>query len=123
MKRRLAILSSAMLALSAWANEDWPQFRGPHGDAQSDSLDLPLTWSESVNVKWKAPVHGKTWSSPVVLGDQVWLTTATEDGRSLFIVCVDRDTGRILRDEKIFEVEQPQFCHQFNSYASPTPVV
>jgi outer membrane protein assembly factor BamB len=111
-----------VLAVSAWANEDWPQFRGPNGDGRSDCRDLPLSWSESENVKWKTPVHGKAWSSPVILREQVWLTTATEDGRELFVVCVDRATGRILRDERIFEVEKPQFCHPFNSYASPTPV-
>src|SRR5437773_1277562 len=123
MTRILFLMPAAVLAISAWASEDWPQFRGPNGDGRSDSRDLPLTWSESENVKWKTPVHGKAWSSPVILGDQVWLTTATEDGRELFVVCVDRGTGTILRDEKVFEVEKPQFCHQFNSYASPTPVI
>jgi len=115
-----AVLLAASAGLRA---EDWPQFRGPNGDGCSDSRDLPLTWSESENVKWKTPVHGRAWSSPVISGDQVWLTTATEDGRELFVVCVDRGTGTILRDEKVFEVEKPQFCHQFNSYASPTPVI
>src|SRR5213078_4408016 len=113
----------AVLAFPAWASDDWPQFRGPNGDGRSDSMDLPLTWSESENVKWKTAIHGRAWSSPVIMGDKVWLTTATEDGGELFVVCVDRGTGKILRDEKIFEVEKPQFCHQFNSYASPTPVV
>jgi len=123
MTRILARLCAVVLAFSAWASEDWTQFRGPNGDGRSDSRDLPLTWSESENVKWKTPVHGRAWSSPVIMGDQVWLTTATEDGRELFAVCVDRGTGKILRDERIFEVEKPQFCHQFNSYASPTPVI
>jgi len=123
MTRILSLMPTALLAISAWASQDWPQFRGPNGDGRSDSRDLPLTWSESENVKWKTPVHGKASSSPVILADQVWPTTATEDGRELFVVCVDRGTGKILRDEKVFEVEKPQFCHQFNSYASPTPVI
>jgi len=123
MTRILFLMPAAVLAFSVLAGEDWPQFRGPNGDGRSDSRDLPLTWSESENVKWKTPVHGRAWSSPVILSDQVWLTTATEDGRELFVVCVDRGTGKILRDERIFEVEKPQFCHQFNSYASPTPVI
>src|SRR5437870_8637554 len=104
MTRILSLMPAAVLAISAWASEDWPQFRGPGGDGRSDSRDLPLSWSESENVKWKTPVHGKAWSSPVILGDQVWLTTATEDGRELFVVCVDRGTGTILRDEKVVEV-------------------
>ncbi len=106
-----------------WANHDWPQFRGPGGDGLSDSKGLPLTWSETGHVRWKTAVHGKAWSSPVVLGDQVWLTTATEDGRELYVVCVDRQGGRILRDQKLFDVDHPQFCHAFNSFASPTPVI
>src|SRR5256885_233416 len=121
---RILSLALAALAIGAGlANDRWPQFRGPNGDGHSDSNGLPLHWNESENVKWKAAIHGKGWSSPVVWGNQVWLTTATEDGHELFVVCVDRDSGNILRDQKIFEVEKPQFCHAFNSYASPTPVI
>jgi len=105
------------------AEDNWPQFRGPNGDGHSDSTGLPLTWSETENVKWKTPIHGKAWSCPVVWGNQVWMTTATEDGHELFVVCVDRDSGKITRDQKLFDVEKPQFCHAFNSYASPTPVI
>src|SRR6185312_15265158 len=72
------------------AGDNWPQYRGPNGDGHSDSKGLPLTWSETENVKWKTPVHGKAWSCPVIWGNQVWLTTATEDGHELFVVCVDR---------------------------------
>ena len=121
---RILSLVLATLAIGAGrANDRWPQFRGPNGDGHSDSNGLPLHWSETENVKWKAAIHGKGWSSPVVWSNQVWLTTATEDGHELFVVCVDRDSGNILRDQKIFEVEKPQFCHAFNSYASPTPVI
>src|SRR5215813_2106141 len=105
------------------AEDNWPQFRGPNGDGHSDSTGLPLTWSETEHVRWKTPIHGKAWSCPVVWGNQVWVTTATEDGHELSLVCVDRDSGKVVRDEKIFAVEKPQFCHAFNSYASPTPVI
>src|SRR5436190_21242717 len=108
--RFLQLVSATVVAVAAWANADWPQFRGPNGDGHSDARDLPIAWSESENVKWKTPVHGRAWSSPVIIGDQVWLTSATEDGRELFVVCVDRGSGKILRDEKIFDVEKPQFC-------------
>jgi len=59
----------------------------------------------------------------VIWGNQVWLSTATEDGKELFAVCVDRESGKVTQDLKLFDVEKPQFAHQFNSYASPTPVV
>ncbi|PYK97427.1 MAG: quinonprotein alcohol dehydrogenase, partial [Verrucomicrobia bacterium] len=104
---RLLLLAIGIVWTSfSQANENWPQFRGPNGDGHSDSKGLPLTWSESENVKWKSPIHGRAWSSPVILGNQIWLTTATEDGRELFVVCVDRDSGRVLQDRKIFDVEK-----------------
>jgi outer membrane protein assembly factor BamB len=55
--------------------------------------------------------------------DRIWLTTATEDGHRLALLCLDRKTGKILHDVTIFEHEKPQYCHPFNSYASPTPYV
>jgi outer membrane protein assembly factor BamB len=113
------------LALDAgvFAAENWPQYRGPGGDGRSDARSLPLRWSETNGVKWKTAIHGRAWSSPVIWDDQVWLTTASEDGRELFAVCVDRHSGKILRDLKLFEVEKPQFAHKFNTYGSPTPVI
>lgn len=102
---------------------NWPQFRGPRGDGQSPNTGLPLTWSETENIRWKTPIHGKGWSSPVVWGDQIWMTTATEDGTQLFAVCVDAASGNIVHDVQVFAPESPQFCHVYNSYASSTPVI
>ena len=105
------------------AETHWPEFRGPRGDGTSTATNLPLHWSEQQNAKWKTPIHGKAWSSPVIWERQVWLTTATTNGHALFALCVDRDTGKIVRDLKLFDVAKPQFCHPFNSYASPTPAI
>ncbi len=68
-------------------------------------------------------MHGRAWSSPVILGGQIWMTTATQDGRELFAVALDRDSGKILFDLKLFQVATPQYAHPFNTYASPTPVI
>ncbi len=103
--------------------ENWPQFRGPGGDGHSDARGLPLEWSETRNVVWKTAVHDRGWSSPVVFGKQIWLTSASKDGRELFVFCIDRETGKIVRDWKLFDVPQPQFAHAFNTHASPTPVI
>lgn len=105
------------------AGENWPEFRGPTADGQSDSTGLPVTWSETEHVRWKTAIHDRGWSSPVVWGDQIWLETATEDGKQMFAVCVDKDSGKILHDVLLFENAEPQFCHPFNSYASPTPAI
>jgi outer membrane protein assembly factor BamB len=124
MKYFLPLLAAFLLIPAlAGASDSWPQFRGPDGDGHSDARQLPLSWSEQKNVRWKTAIHGKGWSCPVIWGDQIWMTTAPEDGRELFAVCVDRKSGRIIHDLKLFAVEAPQFCHKFNSYASPTPVI
>ncbi|MCX7826767.1 MAG: PQQ-binding-like beta-propeller repeat protein, partial [Verrucomicrobiae bacterium] len=113
----------AVLASVAFGGDNWPQFRGPDGQGHSNATGLPVTWSEKENIKWKTAIHDRGWSSPVIWGNQIWLTTATEDGKQLFARCVDRESGKIIHDLKLFDVEKPQFKHAFNSYASPTPVI
>src|SRR5215831_7868027 len=115
----MRVVSLALLVVLA----QWPQFRGPDGNGVSRATGLPLHWSETENVRWKTPIHGKAWSSPVVLAGRVWMTTATPDGKSLFVVAVDEASGRVVFDRKIFDVPQPQYADPFNSYASPTPVI
>jgi outer membrane protein assembly factor BamB len=110
-------------ALAVSGGENWPQFRGPGGDGHSDSKELPLRWSETENVKWKTAIPGQGWSSPVILGNQIWMTTALDNGKSLRAVCVDCETGKILRNVEVFAVAAPEFKHKMNSYASPTPVI
>jgi outer membrane protein assembly factor BamB len=118
-------LTLAFLAGSAMAADDvnWTEFRGPRGDGVSTSTGLPLTWSETNHVKWKTAIKGRAWSSPVIWGEQVWVSSATPDGRELYALCVDRETGKILMDEKLFDIEKPQYAIEFNTYASPTPVI
>ena len=118
MRSILAILLSA-IPLSA---AHWNQFRGPQGNGQVNGK-LPLTWSETENVKWKTAIPGRGWSSPVVWENQIWLTTATPDGKELTVLCLNADTGKIVHQQKLFDVAEPQFAHRFNSYASPTPVI
>ena len=104
------------------ATADWPQFLGPNGDAIVDATP-PLSWNEEQNVTWKTPISGKAWSSPVVSGESIWLTTATEDGHQRSVLRIDKSTGNITLNKKLFDVAEPQFCHKMNSYASPTPVM
>ncbi|HZS07141.1 MAG TPA: PQQ-binding-like beta-propeller repeat protein [Blastocatellia bacterium] len=123
MTRIIPALLLVFNCLIVQTSDQWPQFRGLGGDGHSDATDLPLNWSETKNVVWKTPIHDRGWSSPVIYGNQIWLTTATRDGRQLYALCLDRETGRVIRDLKLFEVAQPQYAHPFNSYASPTPVI
>jgi hypothetical protein len=106
--------------------EDWPQFRGPTGQGHSIELGLPLEWSESQNVVWKTPVPGLGWSSPVVSGGRVWLTTAVEnpdEPASLRVLAFDAQTGQEVLNLELFSIETDPFLNPKNSYASPTPIL
>ena len=103
--------------------ESWPQFRGPDGQGHVANSRLPLHWSESDNVAWKTPIHGKAWSSPVIMEGRIWMTTANEDGTELSGLCVDAASGKLIHNVPLFQVADPQFAHRFNSYGSPTPVI
>jgi len=120
--RATCLLLVALLHVASAADQ-WPQFRGPNGDGRAEVGPFPQKFSEAQNVRWKTAIHGKAWSSPVIWGSQVWVTTATEDGTELSAVCLDKESGKVLRDDVLFRVAKPQFCHKFNSYASPTPVI
>jgi outer membrane protein assembly factor BamB len=121
-KKTLAFVTFVLAATVAM-HADWPQHRGPKGTGMVEGQHVPLTWSEEQNVRWKTPVHGRAWSSPVILDNQVWMTTATPDGKELFAVALDQETGKTLYDVKLFHVEEPQYAHPFNTYASPSPVI
>ena len=121
--RPLACLTVLFAAYPVAAGDTWPQFRGPDGNGVSDAKNLPTSWSEKDNVRWKGAVHDKGWSSPVVWGNQVWVTTATERGTKYFAVCFDRKTGAVVHDLLLLDIPEPTDIRQFNSYASPTPAI
>lgn len=126
---------------------NWPEWRGPSAQGTASASGLPETWSETSNVAWKTTLPGRGHSTPVMWGDQIWLTTAIEKvatpeeakrrlasntgdqpltvlgSVSLRAVCVDRNSGKILHDIELLNVKEPQWAHQLNSYASPTPAL
>lgn len=118
------------------ADENWNQFRGPRGDGTSVAKGLPVKFAEgSPQIVWKTPVPGRAWSSPVIWGQQIWMTNAPEIQNTtkekpkldkpleLSAVCLDLAGGKIIHNIKLFEVDTPQFTHATNSYGSPTPFV
>jgi len=122
------LLVSTAILLPACA--DWPRFRGPTGDglypARADDKPhgFPTKWSEDENIIWKTPVTGRAWSSPVIMEDQVWLTNATEDGKKMYAVCLDKATGRKVHDLLLFENEKPEpLSNHINGYGSCTPTL
>ncbi|HET6881441.1 MAG TPA: PQQ-binding-like beta-propeller repeat protein [Pirellulales bacterium] len=105
------------------AADEWPQFRGPDGQGHADVVGLPLEWSETENISWKTPIPGRGWSSPVVSGNQIWLTTAIAEERSLRAAAVELDSGKLIREVEVFHHDSLPPINDKNTYASPTPVI
>jgi outer membrane protein assembly factor BamB len=142
-----ATLVAAMTALfwasPLWADANWPQFRGSHS-AVSDGADLPDTWSTTRNVAWKTEIPGRGWSSPVVWGDKVFLTSVVGDGKGKLprkglyvadvigkvppgsyrwkVYCLDLGGGKVLWEKTAHQGKAPRAIHVKNSYATETPV-
>ncbi len=110
-------------AASARATDNWPQFRGPDGQGHADEAKLPLTWDPTNHIAWRTELPGTGWSSPVIWGDQIWMTTATDSNLSLRALCVEKSSGKLLHDVEIFRREKPMVIQNKNSHASPTPVI
>ena len=101
--------------------ENWTQFRGSNGQGISRETNLPIEWSATENVVWTTRIPGNGWSSPIVYDDNVFLTTATDEGTSCRVICVNRENGDIAWDKDVHRQETGAKRAQ-NSYATPTPV-
>jgi outer membrane protein assembly factor BamB len=122
---RLLYLVSFSILISGCNNEkgNWTHFRGDKLNGIADVSKAPVKWTADSNIIWKTSIHDKGWSSPVVYGNQVWVTTATDDGKQLYAVCTDFKTGKIIYDIKVFEPDSVYSKHSINSYATPTPCI
>jgi outer membrane protein assembly factor BamB len=112
---------AAVTVLSA-QRADWPDFRGPDGQGHASARSVPLEWSETKNIAWKVAVPGEGWSTPIVVDNRVWLTTAIDRGRSLRALALDAATGRTLIDAEVFRVRFGGDVNPKNNRASPSAV-
>ncbi len=119
----IACLLALSMATVSLGQSNWPAFRGPDATGSAPQADVPTDLCDPANRTWEAAPHGKGWSSPVIWGDQLWITTATEDGKKQYALCYDRHTGEKLHDILVFENAEPDYSHPTNSYASPTPAI
>jgi outer membrane protein assembly factor BamB len=102
----------------------WTHFRGTNLNGYvADDKNYPVEWNDSTNIAWKTHIPGRGWSSPVVYGDQIWLTTATPDGSEMYVVCIEFSTGALLYNMRVFEPDSLHKTHAVNSFATPTPCI
>ena len=136
----LCILGGNALA----AETNWPQFRGPGARGVADGASFPDRWSATENVAWKLDLPGRGWSSPIVWGGRVFLTTVVNRGETeppkkglyfggnrpeaptttheWWVYCLDLDSGKVRWKEKVHAGRPPSGIHLKNSFASETPV-
>lgn len=131
MHKILFILLTCLFVISIFSyncnaqNEEhgWTDYRGPRVNGYSDSKNIPINWNDSTNVTWKTAIPGRGWSSPVILNNKIWITTALNEGRKLHLLGIDAVSGNIENNLLLFEQDSLQENHPLNSYASPSPVV
>jgi outer membrane protein assembly factor BamB len=125
---------AALLCTAPALAADWAQFRGPGGLGISDETGLPTRWSATKNLAWKAELPGPGASSPITLGDRVFVTcytgygleAAKGDQKDLMrhVLCLDRKTGKV-RWHKEFKPKLPEHKYEgegaYHGYAGSTP--
>jgi len=120
----LAMLLLA-ITLAPAAAENWPQWRGPRANGLSSETDLPETWSadnsgDGPNIAWRVKLPGWGASTPVIWGDDVFVTSQTNDANELLLFRIDRRAGKVLWDRPVGRGRLPS--HRLHNMASPSPV-
>lgn len=119
------VILCAIIQVTVQAQVIWPEFRGPMGNGIAvDATNPPTQWSETKNVSWKTAIPHEGWSSPAILGNQIWMTTATPAGTDYYVVEVNATNGELMRFDHLFHAVSPEpLGNAVNRYASPSPVV
>ncbi len=140
----LAGATCALISNDETNAQDWLQFRGPGARGVGNPTGLPEKWSTTENVAWKTDLPGRGWSSPLVVGDRVIVTTVVNRGeteppkKGLYfggerptppesihewrVICLDLHSGNILWNQLVHEGAPRSSIHVKNSFASETPV-
>lgn len=127
-----------------FGDDAWPRFRGPGALGVAEDARLPDTWDVDTNVEWKSDIAGRGWSSPIVWGDRIFLTTVVNPGnteeprKGLYfggnrdkvskdvhewrVLCLDVNSGNVLWNKLVHSAIPKSPIHIKNSYASETPV-
>jgi outer membrane protein assembly factor BamB len=123
----LAVLFAASIPLVGPGKSDpvkpeanWAQWRGPSGQGYSDDRKVPLTWSEKRNVLWKTKLPAGGNSSPIVWGERIFLTAASDQGAERYVLCVSARDGKTLWKQTAAKGVAFERTHAWNGYASPS---
>ena len=120
-RRSLGICLAAALLPAGTHAADWLAWRGPLGTGHSEEKSLPLTWSKTENVKWSVSLDGDGNSSPIVVGQKVFITHAPKPGNLRGLRCYDRQTGQLLWKHEVEYAEKEQ-THNTNPACAASPV-
>ncbi|MFV0446123.1 MAG: PQQ-binding-like beta-propeller repeat protein, partial [Planctomycetaceae bacterium] len=122
-RRRMSLLLLALVlavpARTTWGG-NWPMWRGPLGDGHSAETDLPLHWSATENIAWKAPLAYTGHSSPIVWDDVLFVTGVDEANSRRMLVAIDRADGSTKWEQEVLTAPLEK-VHKLNSRASSTP--
>ena len=145
MYRTFLVFAAAIFlpASNVFAEANWPQFRGGSSGVAEDGI-LPDTWSTSQNVVWTTEIPGRSWSSPVVCGNRIFVISAVSEGdaemprKGLYrggnrntpsgkvhrwmVYCIDWNSGKVLWERLAYKAVPEHPLHIKNTYASETPV-
>ncbi|BBO33714.1 PQQ-binding-like beta-propeller repeat protein [Lacipirellula parvula] len=140
------LLAIVLCLASASSAAEWPEFRGPTGQGVADHAQPPVEWAPDKNVTWRTAIPGSGWSSPIVAGGRIYVTTAVQEqgggsgpdvnnnepvgsnstasALSLRLLALDAQSGQIVWDREIFHYDAGSYPsgHAKNTFASPTPL-
>ena len=117
----ILVVVLVMLVGNAVRAEDWPRWRGPDGNAVSQQTNLPIHWSPTQNIRWSTEIPGQGFSSPIVWGDRIFLTSAFDGGARRAVHCLDGARGKILWSREIRD-KNPEHASAMTGHAAATPV-
>lgn len=119
----IAASSSEVLQPPMWGKDDWPMWRGAFVDGIASGKPVPVSWKDGEakeNIVWKKPVPGRGHSSPIVIGEHIYMETADEAAQVQSVLCLDRDVGNVVWKTDLFQKNFESAMHGENTQASNT---
>ncbi|MCO6454002.1 MAG: PQQ-binding-like beta-propeller repeat protein [Pirellulaceae bacterium] len=123
MQRFFRFMVALLVVASGWGlrADDWPAWRGPHGDGSTTETGFPLEWSAETHVRWKVALPGPGNSTPIVCGDRVLVSCASDEGRRRSLLCFAAADGKQLWERSV-EFPEVERTHNTNPQCSSSPV-